>query len=270
MMANSFGRYGHKYTKRKQYLAFLQFKNTAVHDCASWPDRPGCAWDCLRQIIGNLTQNLQLWGSDMFLVASHEHSTEKSSSLNTILPFLWVAGDPLWSLVTVLGFCKILEYGTPAVCFWCSFSRFPTGIWFSSLFLAGHFFFVYCTKNSTCLFCHSSSTPCFSNKQHGRFLRLNLKFCPNLENFFCLPWLLGFSKSQIRVSEVFKLGVIPCSHISSKILIAYSASIAPAADNSLHESKHFCMVNAARRVLYDISRGTILYNNKNIILILFK
>ena len=155
MMANSFGRYGHKYTKRKHYLAFLQFKNTAVHDCASWPDRPGCAWDCLRQIIGNLTQNLQLWGSDMFLVASHEHSTEKSSSLNTILAFLWVAGDPLWSLVTVLGFCKILEYGTPAVCFWCSFSRFPTGIWFSSLFLAGHFFFVYCTKNSTFLLASS-------------------------------------------------------------------------------------------------------------------
>jgi hypothetical protein len=31
MMANSFGKYGHKYTKRKQYSAFLQFKNTAVH-----------------------------------------------------------------------------------------------------------------------------------------------------------------------------------------------------------------------------------------------
>ncbi|KAJ6915031.1 hypothetical protein NC651_017112 [Populus alba x Populus x berolinensis] len=31
----------------------------------------------------------------MFLVARHEHSTGKSSSLNTILPFLRVAGDPL-------------------------------------------------------------------------------------------------------------------------------------------------------------------------------
>jgi hypothetical protein len=43
------------------------------------------------------------------------HPLSTPSSLNTILPFLRVAGDPLWSLVTVLGICKILEYRTPAV-----------------------------------------------------------------------------------------------------------------------------------------------------------
>jgi len=48
----------------------------------------------------------------MLLVACHELSIGKSSSLNTILPFLRVAGDPLLSLVTVLGICKILEYKT--------------------------------------------------------------------------------------------------------------------------------------------------------------
>lgn len=88
---------------RKQYLAFFQFKNNAVH---------GCDWDCLRHIIGNLTPNLQLRERDMLLVACHEQSIGKSSSLNTILPFLRVAGDPLGSLVTVLGICKILEYKT--------------------------------------------------------------------------------------------------------------------------------------------------------------
>ncbi|KAL3586946.1 hypothetical protein D5086_013813 [Populus alba] len=55
---------------------------------------------------------LPLRERDMLLVACHEQSIGKSSSLNTILPFLRVAGDPLWSLVTVLGICKILEYKT--------------------------------------------------------------------------------------------------------------------------------------------------------------
>lgn len=72
----------------------------------------GCDWDCLRHIIGNLTPNWQLRERDRLLVACHEHSIGKSSSLNTILPFLRVAGDPLWSPVTVLGICKILEYKT--------------------------------------------------------------------------------------------------------------------------------------------------------------